>query len=384
MSRTRTRIAFAVAAAGLVVVGALTGWTSGIFLAAFALFCFLGLLLATVLTFPSVVARLDQGTDSPPTDLVKARNDVRTALLQGFASILLLIGAGVAFSQLRTSQRELQTTAEGQQTERFSRAVEQLAATTGPAVRLGGIFTLVELARQDPHQRTVVARILAAYVQQNAPRPTAPPPTTDAVPTPLTLTMPDVQACLDFLASEAPDHTLLSGLLLDRVALAGVAFADGRARLDGARLRGADLSGAQIVGGHLARADLTGAVLPRANLHQADLAGAQLAGARMAQDDLSGAHLDGADLTGANLQGVNLAGASLRGAVLVRADLSSSAHVTGDLTGADLRHADLRAADLRFAHGLLDADLTGAQCDPDRTLLPSTVTCTGGVLVVKR
>ena len=378
----RWQLIVAADVAVLVLLGLATGVRSQFFLGAFALSAFLGLLLATVLTFPSLVARLDQGTSSPPSDLVKARNDVRTALLQGFASILLLVGAGVAFSQLRTSQRELETTAESQQTERFSRAVDQLAASTGRSVRLGGIYTLIDIARQDSRQRSVVADILAAYVQENAPRPPAPAAPTEDQPVPLTLTMPDVQASLDFLATQPVRRGLLAGLLLDHVALPGVRFADDQAQLEAARLRNADLTGASIVGGRLAGADLTEASLSNANLTRADLGGAALGLAHMVDVNLTGADLGGAELSGADLHGANLAGASLRGAVLVGADLSSAAHITGDLTRADLRHADLRAADLRFARGLLDADLTGAACDPDRTLLPAGLRCTGGLLVV--
>lgn len=366
----------------LVALAAVLGWTSPVFLGVVAVNCFLALLLATVLTFPSVVARLDQGSESPPGEMWKARNDVRTALLQGFGSMLLLAGAGVAFSQLRTSQRELQTSAQGQQTERFSRAVEQLATTTSRGVQMGGIFTLEQLARQDKDQRTVVARILAAYVQENASRGTDAAPVTDDGPTPLTLTRPDLQACLDFLATQSSDDGLLSGLLLDRVALQGVTFGEGRARLEGARLRGADLSGASIRGGRLSGADLTDVVLGKADLRKADLSDARLTRARMAESDLTKARLDRADLTGANLRGANFSGASLKGAILVGADLSSASHLDGDLTGADLRHADLRAADLRFADGLLDADLTDARCDPDRTLLPASVRCEKGLVFV--
>ena len=83
--------------------------------------------------------------------------------------------------------------------------------------------------------------------------------------------------------------------------------------------------------------------------------------------------LDGADLSGASLHGAEFSGASLRGAILVRADLSSAKHLWGDLAGADLRHAKLGAADMRLAENILEADLTGAMCDPARTVLPSTL-----------
>lgn len=357
------------------IVLVLFGWDSPSFVGVIIL-SFLALLLATVLAFPSWVTTLDQAKATPPADLVKARNDVRTALLQGFGSVLLLAGAGVAFTQLRTSQQELRTSAQGQQTERFSRAVEQLAAAT-PSVRLGGIFTLVQLAEQNSSQRTVVAQILGAYVQERAPRPKTPLPPTGDPTTPLTLTMPDVQACLDFLASQ-PSGGDLASLLLENVALRGVTFEEGTAQLEKARLRGADLTEARIVAGRLADADLTGATLSKAILLKTDLRGARLAGARLADAKLRDARLDDADLAGANLHGADMDRASLRNAVLAGADLSS-AYLGGDLAGADLRHANLRAADLQKAGNLLQADLTGATCDGS-TRLPATVRCQGDLV----
>ena len=228
---------------------------------------FLGLLLATVLKFPSAVIKLDEAGSEGLSVQLKARNDVRTALLQGFASILLLAGAGVAFWQLQTSQQELRTSAEGQQTERFSRAVEQLAAENDRAVQLGGIYTLVDLASQDRDRSTVVARILASYVQQHAPQPASVPVDTGDL-SPLTQTRPDLQACLDFL-TRLPGEEILSDLVLEGVALKGVMFEDGKAWLEAAQLKRADLTGARIVGGRLAKADLAGAWLSRANLTDA-------------------------------------------------------------------------------------------------------------------
>ena len=349
-----------------------------------ALILFVALLLATVLVFPSVVANRDR--EGLAEDVLKesasVRNEVRTALLQGFASIMLLVGAGFAFNQLRASQRELQTSAEGQQTERFSRAIEHLGSKEGgPVVRLGGIFTLIDIANIDSDQRAVVAQILAAYVEEHAPRRGALPPA-DATPRPLALTQADLRACLDFLAGLAPGDEVASDLVLDDVVLPGLNFDDGEASLERAHLRGADLSGLSMVGGRLAGADLRAATMSRAHLQEADLTGALLVKAHLSGGDLSDTDLDGADLSEADLTGVNFHRASLRGAILVGANLSAAKHLDGDLAGADLRHAQLGGADLRSAENLLDANLTDAVCD-GRTKLPDTVECRGSVVVVK-
>lgn len=53
------------------------------------------------------------------TAAVKAQNDVRATLLQGLGGIVLVVGAFATWQQLAVSR-------EGQITERFTRAIDQL------------------------------------------------------------------------------------------------------------------------------------------------------------------------------------------------------------------------------------------------------------------
>jgi uncharacterized protein YjbI with pentapeptide repeats len=342
------------------------------------------LLVASVWKLPALVAQLDQTGWPPDKDMPNTRNAVRVALLQGFTSMLLIIGAFSAYQQLRTGQRTLAVSTEAQQTERFSRAVGQLGDPNSVDVRLGGIFTLAALADQVPAQRPVVARILASYVQRHATPPAGQPASNDQ-PLPLELTMPDVQAALDYLATRSAGGPDLATLALDRVSLRGaqIGGASG-AQLGHARLPRADLTGARLVNAHLAGAVLTEAALDQATLRGAVMPGALLVRATVRDADLSQVDLSQVEASGANLHGVDLAGATLRRAVLLRADLSSARHLDGDVAGADLRGADLGGADLRQTKGLTDANLTDARCD-DRTLLPArgTVRCDRGVFVVQ-
>src|SRR6266487_7025301 len=50
---------------------------------------------------------------------LKAQNEVRTTLLQGLGGVVLLVGAFFTYRQLRTTR-------EGQITERYTRAIDQL------------------------------------------------------------------------------------------------------------------------------------------------------------------------------------------------------------------------------------------------------------------
>jgi hypothetical protein len=60
-------------------------------------------------------------------------------LLQGIGGTVLLLGAYFTYRQLQTARDQLQIAQEGQITERFSRAIEQLGSDKED-VQLGGIY----------------------------------------------------------------------------------------------------------------------------------------------------------------------------------------------------------------------------------------------------
>jgi hypothetical protein len=117
---------------------------------------------------------------------LKLQNDARTTLLQGLGAVLLLTGAGigaaVTLRQIRVSQGQLQATREqmqhtldatqqqlnlteqGQVTDRYIRAVEQLGHEKAP-VRLGALYSLEHLAQDNPEYRQTVVDILCAYLR---------------------------------------------------------------------------------------------------------------------------------------------------------------------------------------------------------------------------
>jgi Pentapeptide repeats (8 copies) len=240
----------------------------------------------------------------------KLRDDVRATLLQGIAGLLLLLGAFATWRQVQISR-------EGQITERFSRAIEQLGSGKED-VQLGGIYTLERVARDSSGDRRTVQSVLGAYVRTHAPWPVGSPegpqhptPTVDRQLAWLLNRAPDVQAALGVLGRRprSPDEPQLQ-LNLSRVDLRG------------AFLHGARLSEAQFRHSNLARALLPGAQLQNADLEDVDLREAKLQRARLTGANLHRAYLQGADLQGADLRGANLQGADLAGADLAGANLT--------------------------------------------------------------
>jgi hypothetical protein len=254
----------------------------------------------------------------------KLQNDARATLLQALAGGALLLGAYLTWRQVQTARQQVRLAEQGQITERFTRAIDQLGGDHLD-VRLGGIYALERIARDSPDDRATIGEVLTAYVRGHAPWPPrleGQPPIETAIEKVafLRLRAPDVQAALTVLgrggfANPDPDaapldlsDTDLRRAYLSRADLrrARLYSADlRRAYFDEVSLQGATLNRASLQEAHL-HASLQGASLHEANLQDADLSKADLEGA-----DLSGANLQGADLQGANLQGADLRGATL-------------------------------------------------------------------------
>jgi uncharacterized protein YjbI with pentapeptide repeats len=370
----------------------------------------------------------------------KLQNDARTTLLQGLAALLVLGGAGLgawatlrqvrisrvelddarkraeneaqqARDQLDVAQGQLEVTErqardqlevarqqlqeaerqardqlalaeQGQITDRFTRAVEQLDASRSLAVRLGGLYALERIARDSRADRATVAEVLCAYVRTASREPQAVaegisegPDAASiqeaeaAEPMSLTGRAPDVQVAVTILGrweqrlGEAPAELDLHGADLRGADLPG-------AQLQGANLEKAQLQWARLAGAQLQRARLGRAQLQHADLRTAQLGGATLQEAQLQHALLLDARLQHADLTDARLRRAKLIGVWLEEAVLDRADLQYAnighAHLKGvKLRKAQLQDANLRRTDLRGAHlreaQLEDADLLAAK-----------------------
>jgi len=123
---------------------------------------------------------------SPTTDI--SFTD-RKDLVQGLASVVQAVAvlvagvvglAGLYFTwknlnQTRqTTQRTLELTEQGQITERFTRAIDQLGKTDDEGnklleIRLGGIYALERIARESEEDHWPIMEVLTAYVREHAP-----------------------------------------------------------------------------------------------------------------------------------------------------------------------------------------------------------------------
>jgi Pentapeptide repeats (8 copies) len=240
-------------------------------------------------------------------------------ILGGFA---VLIGAyfawrnlGATARSLELTNQNLELTKEGQVTERFTKAIEQLRATDDKGnpklkIRCGGIYALERIAHDFEKGHWPIMEVLTAYVRQHAQWKEVELPETNPITT-------DIEAILTVIRRREWHYEKSEQTLdLHRINLHD-------ANLEGAYLRGADLTGA-----YLRRTNLRGVYLRDAHLKGADLWGADLEDAYLSRANMEGAYLRGANLINAYLRSADLWDANLRGAYLRGADLKGTLGVT--------------------------------------------------------
>ncbi|MFF4490332.1 pentapeptide repeat-containing protein [Streptomyces sp. NPDC001544] len=305
-----------------------------------------------LLVLPGLVVDHDlAGGQLAAADRLNAVNNVRTTLLQTVGGAVVLFGAYATWRQLRVSQDGLHATREGNVTDRFSRAVDQLGSDKLD-VRIGGIYALWRIADHSVRDHEAVVSIMAAYLRTHLPWPPQEPgvPPADASINsvlPLETRAADAQTaltCLGVLRREPrPEWLNVSLTDLRRADCDGLWLQE--VNLDGTCLEAASIYQVNLSKASLIAANLRHAELGTSILHQVRCIEADLRGARLVKADLREADFSRADLREANLRKVRA-----HGAVFAGADLRMA-----DLRGCDLSRAVLREASLE---GALASDLT--------------------------
>jgi hypothetical protein len=211
----------------------------------------------------------------------------------------ILVGT-VLLSGLYFTWRTLQVNREGQITDRFTRAIDQLGKVEDGQklfeIRVGGIYALQRIARESEEDYWPIMEILTAYVRQNAslPRGAGQERTHDAT---------DEQRAMEVSGGKsettepsAPDPDIQAIMtILRRRNLYYRHEEPGALDLSKTNLSGAFLTEADLSGAFLTEADLSGAVLTEANLSGADLSGANLSPANLSGTNLTQEQLEKAE-----------------------------------------------------------------------------------------
>ncbi len=203
-----------------------------------------------------------------------------------------------------------QLTEQGQVTERYAKAIEQLGSNQTD-VRIGGIYALERIARDSPEDHPTVMEVLTTFVREHSAEQREQQKQRRQqrlAQTPIRkgawsreqeqtrVTKADSQAAVTVIGRRNPSQD--------------------RQRID--------LGGAFLEGADFAKANLAVANLTVADLRSANLLGANLANADLVMANLVGAILDGADMTGANLMDAELNPAVLYDRIPVPADFTGA------------------------------------------------------------
>ena len=295
---------------------------------------------------------------------LELEDKVRGTLAQLLAGVGIAVGLYFTWRRVTAAERTVQVAAEGQITERFTRAIDQLGATDEQGrkrleLRLGGIYALGRIGRDSEKDHWPIMEVLTAYIREHTPWKE------------VTQTQQEQSSNAESHPSEdtSQESTSPSRLKPDTDIQAILTIIGRRTRwyekgederLD---LRGTDMRAASLNGAHLEEGVPQRAHLEGATLSDAHLEGAILSRAHLERTTLSDAHLEGATLSDAHLERAILTDAHLEGATLSRAHLER----------ANLNGAHLEGATLSDAYGLTPEQLASAYTDA-ATRLPNYIT----------
>jgi len=258
------------------------------------------------------------------------KNEARRTIAYIIGGVLAIIGIVLHFWRVRAlekqvgaMEKQILVAQEGQITERFTRAIEQLGHDK-VSIRLGGIYALERIANDSDRDYWPIMETLTAIVRERAAwlelskdgteedsgeekegieRPAIPWLNAKIKPS------PDIQAILTVLGrrkySYGKGELPLQHLDLHNTDLRGAALFNinlNAAFLDGAHLDEATFVEANMEWATLNRTHLKRALMIISNLSGASLSESHLEGAILSSSNLEGAILYGAHLEGANLQ----------------------------------------------------------------------------------
>lgn len=300
---------------------------------------------------------VDPSIPQEKTELVRV-------LIESMIGVVVLIGLYCRRRRVTAAEKTVAATIEGQATERFTRAIDQLGAVDDAGnkrleVWLGGIYGLQQIAQDSDKFYWQIMEVLTAYIRMNAPAP-LPSPAPTAERKTLLSQLRDVVTKRETPRSPPPSVKSASNAVQPlrkrpsrvppdiEAALLALAYRrnsygegeDRRLDLRRTDLRGADLSLFVFRGAWFDHSKLEGATLRGGNFREADfsychLEGAKLGDAHLEEAEFSFAYFDNNTwLENAHLEGAGFYGAHLEGSRLYMAHLSGADFDSAHLEGA--------------------------------------------------
>lgn len=274
----------------------------GVGIAALSIAALLGLMVAIQVVPEWQVRRANvhsSGTipEAKPTaaDVAALENEMRKTLIQ-------IVGGAFAIIALYFTYRRVKVSEQGHITDRFTKAVEQLGATTAEnkpnlESRLGAIYALERIAIDSPRDHWTIMEVLTAYVRQNTAMQASENPAAD-----ITSPTTDIQAILTVLGRRPRGNKREKdrSLNLQNCDLNRGDFS--KANMDGADFSGSLLREASFYSGSFRHAKFSRVKAERTTFQSADLQFSDFDSAELKQ-----ASFENADLSLANFDFANVA-----------------------------------------------------------------------------
>lgn len=281
------------------------------------------------------------------TEKVTQENQSRSTLAQVLGGVAIGIGLYYTWRRIGIAEEDLKATKEGQITERFTRAIDQLGSIDqlgNPAIeiRLGGIYALERISNESEKDYWPIMEILTAYIRKNSPFESG---DTNIEAHKKRRQLLDIHSFLEYeyqTKMQLEIETIIeiikkrkyfhgsyrevnrinelktvhdfntikeikqkikepASLNLNRTYLKGANFKN--AHLEGVLFEGSFLEEAKFQGTHLQHALLVGSILIYAEFENADLGRALFANSDLEEANFQGAYLEGVDFFRANLRG---------------------------------------------------------------------------------
>lgn len=226
-------------------------------------------------------------SSAPIEDRVSSQVEILKTVAQFALAAGVVVTIFLTERRVRAAERTVEVAQEGQITERFTRAIEQLGNRDSLAIRLGGIYALERIAQDSKTDHWQVIEVLTSYVRENSPY--------DANIASIQPVTTDIQAIVTVLGRRKAQYDKFG----QRIDLSGT-------HLHGVRLADANLQHATFAGANLRQAvfyrvDFNGAIFQGTILHDTNFEKSLLRRSYLQRADLFAANLEGTDIRKADL-----------------------------------------------------------------------------------
>jgi len=258
-------------------------------------------------------------------DQIEVVNESRKTIAQIFGGLIILVGVYLTYKRVTALERNVEIAQQGQITERFSRAIEQLGSER-LAIRLGGIYSLERIAKESKKDFIPIMEVFSAYLRKNSPIwKSKPKEKANEVAI-------DINAIITAIGRRSTEFhpenfkidlndVWINGLLLDDMNFSNISFINSdlsRSVLNDVILKNADLVNTNMekftsVGGDFRESFLFEVNMRDSHLDHSNLQGVLLDTCILKDIDFCQANLNDVDFGHANISGCDFRDANLIG-----------------------------------------------------------------------